>query len=410
MENSLTIQFNFWVAILGFGALQGYFFSAILLVQKKGNRRANRWLAVFVLLTAYYLTVQVVQISGLYIHFPYVIGTGSPFWYLLGPLMFFYVKFLLDNSARFSFWHLLHIIPFLNQAYKSLFFYALPGEKKVAAFQRFIATPAGFSWDYLIISILLLSYLFVCIRMLKRAEKKFRNHSATTQSANITWFKRLLTAFTIYVVFDSIIGTWLAIHKLDSTPLFMTTNVMMATFVQIVAYTAALYPEKLFAAGEVFLTLNQNGENGEGKFLPGSMKKKYQNSALSPEDAGLYLEKLRDLMKDEQPHLNSDLKLPDLAKMLDISPHNLSQLLNQEVGLSFYDFINEYRIKEAQKRLLDPTFKDYTILAIALDSGFHSKTSFNRMFKKCTNLTPSEYIKKYSLISKNITTIDQPNL
>ena len=65
--------------------------------------------------------------------------------------------------------------------------------------------------------------------------------------------------------------------------------------------------------------------------------------------------------------------------------------------MSFYDFVNEYRVKEASKRLLDPAYREYTILAIALDAGFHSKTSFNRMFKKVTGLTPSQYIKQHSL-------------
>jgi AraC-like DNA-binding protein len=88
------------------------------------------------------------------------------------------------------------------------------------------------------------------------------------------------------------------------------------------------------------------------------------------------------------------LKLPELAKNVSISTNHLSQLLNQELGQNFFDFINWYRVQEAQRRLADSQCKHLTLLAIAYETGFSNKTSFNRVFKKHTGMTPSQFVKK----------------
>jgi AraC-like DNA-binding protein len=76
-----------------------------------------------------------------------------------------------------------------------------------------------------------------------------------------------------------------------------------------------------------------------------------------------------------------------------MSTHNLSQLLNQNLEVSFSDFVNRYRVEYAMRRIDDPSSRDFTLVAIAREAGFSSKTSFNRAFKKVTGKTPSEYQK-----------------
>jgi AraC-like DNA-binding protein len=80
-----------------------------------------------------------------------------------------------------------------------------------------------------------------------------------------------------------------------------------------------------------------------------------------------------------------------LGHQLNISPKNISITLNNELNKSFHDFINEYRVEEAKKRLRDQQYDRLTILAIAMDSGFNSKSSFNRIFMKTTGMSPKEY-------------------
>jgi len=98
-------------------------------------------------------------------------------------------------------------------------------------------------------------------------------------------------------------------------------------------------------------------------------------------------------MQEKKPYLNGELTAGELSKLLGISVNHLSQVLNKEQKQNFFDFINSYRIKDVLLKMEDPSNAHLTLLALALDSGFNSKTSFNTIFKKVTNQTPSQYYK-----------------
>ncbi len=382
---------------MGFGALQGYFFAGLLAFQKQGNIRANRWLALLVFLVAYFLTAEVIMLSGLHRQFPHVIGTGFVFWYMLGGLVYIYTRLLGNHEFRFSWWHTLHLLPFVYIIQQMSRFYLLPASRKVALFEM-PNGPPSYQWSYLFLSILLLGYFFISVRGLTRSIAQKKEASRIFEIAHLSWVRTLLIAFTAYLVFDSVMGYLLLSQGNDAESLSRLTMMIMTLFVLIVAFTAVRDPQKLFPEETTPVMSTKPREAQVLSIAP--FKKKYQNSALSPADAQKHLARLLRLMDKEKPYLNSELKLPDLAGMLGLSTYHLSQVLNQEMQQSFYEFVNVYRIKEVQQRMLNPIYKDYTILGIALDAGFNSKTSFNRMFKKCTGLTPSSYLKKQAELTQ----------
>ena len=98
-------------------------------------------------------------------------------------------------------------------------------------------------------------------------------------------------------------------------------------------------------------------------------------------------------MTDQKPYLDGELTAGALSQALGISINHLSQVLNQEQHQNFFDFINSYRVKEVIEKMKDPGNRHLTLLALALDSGFNSKTSFNTVFKKVTHQTPSQFYK-----------------
>jgi AraC-like DNA-binding protein len=118
---------------------------------------------------------------------------------------------------------------------------------------------------------------------------------------------------------------------------------------------------------------------------------RYERSGVDPERARRHLDALIALMETERPYRDGDLTLHDLAGRLGISAHNLSEVLNTQVGRSFYDFVNGYRVEEVKEKLGDPRTAYLKLVAIASDAGFNSKSAFNAAFKRHAGMTPSEY-------------------
>jgi AraC-like DNA-binding protein len=103
--------------------------------------------------------------------------------------------------------------------------------------------------------------------------------------------------------------------------------------------------------------------------------------------------RLNTTMEHDKLFLNPEITLPELAKSIDIPSYQLSRIINEKFECNFFDFINGYRVNEVKSKLNDPTFSNLSLLGIAFDSGFNSKSAFNRIFKKTTGLTPSEFKK-----------------
>ena len=101
-------------------------------------------------------------------------------------------------------------------------------------------------------------------------------------------------------------------------------------------------------------------------------------------------------MSEEELFKNNELLINDLAAKLDIHPNYLSQVINEKEGKNFYEFVNSYRLKEFKRLIALPEYKRFTLLSVAFECGFNSKSSFNRYFKKETGQTPSQY---FALIS-----------
>lgn len=119
--------------------------------------------------------------------------------------------------------------------------------------------------------------------------------------------------------------------------------------------------------------------------------KPYRNSSLTPEKRATFKKKILVYMSTEKPFLNPDLSQSDLAAKIGISSHHFSEVLHYGFEQNFYNLINSYRVLEAQKLMRDKKYSDAKIIAIAFDSGFKNKNSFNRVFKKYSGQTPSEF-------------------
>ncbi|MCB2408036.1 helix-turn-helix domain-containing protein [Hymenobacter lucidus] len=126
--------------------------------------------------------------------------------------------------------------------------------------------------------------------------------------------------------------------------------------------------------------------------LPTSMPvPRYQNSGLPPQLARHWAQRLEELMQTEHLYRRSDLRLDTLADRLGLSRHHLSQVLNEQLGLHFFEYVNSLRVAEAQELLRNMSRRQLYIIEVAYAVGFNNKVSFNKAFKAATGLTPSEF-------------------
>jgi AraC-like DNA-binding protein len=125
-----------------------------------------------------------------------------------------------------------------------------------------------------------------------------------------------------------------------------------------------------------------NSENQEARYLRSSLNEKQMEELTNT---------VFQYLKNKKPYLNPDYSLQMMAEDLNISRHKLSEAINNGQKKNFYKLINEFRVEEVKEMLVNPAFSHYTVLGIGLECGFNSKTSFNRIFKEETGLTPTEY-------------------
>ena len=119
---------------------------------------------------------------------------------------------------------------------------------------------------------------------------------------------------------------------------------------------------------------------------------KYASKKIDEKEASPLIASLEKVMLEKQFHKNTNIKLQHIADELSVSKHQLSQLLNDNLGKSFALFINEYRIEEAKRLLVENN--QFTLEAIGFEAGFTSKSNFYATFKKVVDMTPSEFQKK----------------
>lgn len=383
MLGASNITLNLWSILLLFGALQGLFFALTLLLHQKGNKTSNRLLAFLLFIFSLHLVEYVMVASGVYQQAPHFIGATLPVVFLIGPIYYLYAVSLLQENFHIDLKRVLHFVPAVLCYLLLLPFYAKPAAAKIAFLAGIIKSGyVIFPLDQFILLALstcqMLVYFYLTFAVLQNFEENFMRESASTEILNVSWLKKISFGFSLYMMLFFIAYFQLFLLKAHRQEIFYIVMLILSGFIHAVGYHAIKQPEIFSGA----------------KIKPAGPK--YQKTALPEEKSKTYLEKLLYIMREKKPFMNPELKLSDLAETLEIAPNQLSQVINAELDKNFFDFINEYRVEEAQRRLLAPQFEHYSILAIALDVGFNNKASFNRVFKKHTNLTPSGFIKSNS--------------
>lgn len=380
--------------IITIGFIQALFFAALALSKRK-KETVDYYVAALFLILCVHLAVNFVLFTDYKYKFPHVIGTGGPLALLYGPLLFFFIKNYISPRHKFKTKYVLHFVPFiLDHLYDAFTLYFKSGPEKIAILENILAgkPDAALSITIMVQSVSPLIYCIWSLLVLKSHRRNLvKLYSFTDDDLKLRWLWYLtwsmLIVASIAIILNSII-VFFDIADWVQLRLYMLTIVAFWVFL-LGYYSVRKTPFYRSYPVTGMDTLDDDDDEDD-------VVEKYEKTKLREEDIEPMKANLMKYLHEEKPYFNKNLSIGELAAAIDMQPYQLSQLINGTLGQSFFELINSLRVEEVQKRFLEPQYSRYTLPGIAMDCGFNSKASFNRIFKQITGLTPTEYIKSKS--------------
>lgn len=357
-------------------AFQSLFFGGLVIVKKNKSmfdRHLSAWL---LFLTVHILCISVSQNENI----SYSDGFIYPSYILAGLHGFFLylcTKSLICNSPKDFKKEYITIVGYILIAIIGFIFYNLYPQETTIATRIF-----AFCFNAL--------FIILAVRLFHRYKRFLKTNFSNIDKLSFNWMRFLafgliilLSGAFILVVFREVFSFSISLYSIFAAIILLFVNVLGFRGIK----HSTIFNQTIIPYNQAQIE-KQPATNKE------DASSSYANYGLKQQDAISLSKELQSYMEDEKPYTNMDLTLKDLASALNTYPHYVTQVLNTVFNQNFYDFINTYRVDEAKKRLVDSQFKNLTILAIAYDCGFNSKSTFNRIFKQKTGFTPSEYRNK----------------
>ncbi len=363
-----TIIITLWTALL-------------LLLDKRSLPRLSLWFAAFL----FALTTPQIDLYASHIIPGGVLLlslVASTFLFLKGPFIWVFLSVLLRNEVKLP-RILIHFIPWLSSLITLILF------------PQYWMTVIFIGMSHMLI------YLLTALVIMTKKKLYIANVWQSFQNTAYYWLVYVVGGLMLLVAIDFVVMSLVALGVLKTYNLlnygaFPTFSVYVLTIGVLSVYR----PEFFFRAAaqknheHTPDTSDTKDSKPEQPVLdlsgqePNSQKARYLELDITL--AQTLTQALTTLMQDKQLYRQNDLSLPELAQTLGISVHQLSELLNVHLGVSFYEFINDYRLQFACNLLQNPECQ-LRILDIAFDAGFNNKNSFYRTFKDSLGVTPNQY-------------------
>ena len=371
------MEFIFYIA--AFNAL----FFAFLLFQKNPREIHDNILLIWLCYLGLFIGVYSFYSHNLFTRFHLLSISLISLFLLHGIFLYIYTSSLVSQKKKFNRKNLLHLIPFLAFNLYLLtvsFFPDIAHNIRMGQVHTNVHPPLLFVFFLILTALSGPFYFVLTLRLFKKHNINIFNHFSFAEDINLEWLRKLVMVFGVVWTLLIIITVIHHVFNLFSM-VFCTDSLFLAlsVFVIVIGYLG-LKQKVIF-----------ENEFKEQQLLIAEEKIKYSGSTLKEEEANSYAEQLSTFMLSEKPYMDTGLTLPQLASQINISSHYLSRIINEKFKLNFFEYINQFRIEEVKTRMKNPKFQNFSLLGIALDSGFNSKSAFNRIFKKFTGQTPSQY-------------------
>lgn len=354
-------QFFFF---LSGGALFLGLFLTLFLVTQEGRAARSQQILGLLILACALNAAHPSLIRAFVFHPAHSFQLFEPLQFLLAPLMTAYASALLRGEFEVRPAHLLHFLPFFAAS-------------TVAVVFTLHRTPSSWIslmlWGFL--SVQMGSYLVPALGILRRYQSSLKERVSNLERVDSNWLRWFfIVAVGLCLLSGAVL--FLLAHRIP--PLFLSRGVSltMTTAVWILGYRGL--SQKIPETPEAPEVLEAQGPFPVEEVLS------------SDPDVSWIKEALIRILETQKPYLEPELGLADLARLLEVPRNQLSAVINQELGLNFYDLVNGYRVKEFRSLLADPVRRREKLLALAFDAGFNSKPTFNKVVLKHTGKTPSQ--------------------
>lgn len=311
--------------------------------------------------------------------------------FLYGPFLYLFVYYLTRGISYFQKKHFTHFLLFI----------LLFGLQLILVLSNFSISKEveaiGELIQFEILMIQILAYNVMAIKLLNKHYQSVLEIYSTIEEKDLRWLKLLLVIITCIYAFSFFLSHLIIFGARGIGKFFIIIQISITVCIYLMSYMVLLRPG-LFNLSKDFLPQKNNDTNNTPETLNAvnetqSSLEKYKRSGLKPEQAQQHLLSLQNLMDIEKPYKNPDLNIHTLSQLLGISKNHLTQVLNEQLKMNFFEFINMYRVEEAKALLADPAYSHLSLQGIANEAGYKSKTTFFTNFRKITGLTPQEWLK-----------------
>ena len=371
------------VFIIGF--IQAFFLTALILI-KKNKMLADYVLAAWILFMGIHALSGYSWEIGLNKDYPYLTAISRGFAMLEGAFAFVYVSVITSKIQQFKWQYLINIAHY--SGFTIIIITLMLFNVDLTPQEVLNDINQGYFMSVLDIFNIFLGpiYLILCLFKLRTHRRNIANNFSYTDNIDLKWLNYIVTIMFIFWIAEIIIAV-LAFYMGIIDPVFANNFIYTILIISIFCYG-------FFGIKQQVIYAHQPEKKKKSSIDKRKKQdQQYQRSGLKKEDSEEYLSVLLKYMESEEPFLNGKLSLKEIATDLEISTNHLSQVINENLDKNFFDFVNEYRVNLIKEKMGNPENRNYTLLALAFDSGFNSKSSFNTIFKKHTGITPSQYLK-----------------
>ncbi|TGJ98972.1 helix-turn-helix domain-containing protein [Leptospira langatensis] len=322
------------------------------------------------------------------------------FTFTYGPLLFLYIRTLTEEGDSFRKWDLLHFLPFAILEILFAVHFFREGQEEIPPSPGEWRRPEkGFHFAGAFLSVSMTVYSIWIFLLLNRHGKKLRDHFSNIDSIkDLRWMYWVLVLFMISTGIHWFLE-W--VHVSDASP--ETFNPRVIRGAGVLAFSVffcwfGVRQTVVYTHRELDTFKGRKSEE-EGPTDPDEERRKYEKSGLREDKIPEYLKKIRDYMQNEKPYKESEFSIDSLSEGTGIPRFYITQILNETLKTNFYNFANEYRIKDVMNALQSSSEEKPNILRLALEYGFNSKSTFNTSFKKIVGKTPSQFLEEVSEVA-----------